>query len=97
MFLPLSELRSVRVNRWNRETPASWSSALCLSPGCLLQRFRRKSPEILQHKAGDLLPYTGPSRGADTFEDQPEVVGSQLKRSSGESQPQKVGSQPERL
>ena len=31
------------------------------------------------------------------FEDRPPVVGSQLKRSSGERRPEKVRSQPERL
>ena len=88
-----------RVNSWYREAPAYSSSGSCLALGCQLRWFRwaGRSPEILQLKAGYPLPYTGSSRGADTYEDQSQVVGSRLKCSSGELQPQKEGYLCERI
>ena len=119
MFLPSTRPYSVRVNRWNREAPASWSSVSCLPPGRLLERFWGwGTPEILQHTVGNLKqgrvrfgrtagigrlrlvgsmvaswPFASTisgegiinraESGADTFEDQPQIMGSQLKRSSG--------------
>ena len=42
MLLPLAGLRLVRVNCWNREVPASWSSTSCLPSWRLLRCFRRE-------------------------------------------------------